>query len=62
MRVPKDDLIPAVSPSGLVVAVSPAGRPSARCAAAAARGGGLGVLDLTGEGGTAAEELALLTE
>lgn len=51
MRVPKADLI---------VAVSPVRWPSARGVAAAARAGGLGVLDLTG--GTAAEELALLGE
>ncbi|MEV6645654.1 SDR family NAD(P)-dependent oxidoreductase [Amycolatopsis sp. NPDC051371] len=51
MRVPKADL---------VVAVSPVRWPSARGVAAAARGGGLGVLDLTG--GAAADELALLGE
>ncbi|MEU0792503.1 SDR family NAD(P)-dependent oxidoreductase [Amycolatopsis sp. NPDC005961] len=51
MRVPKPDL---------VVAVSPVRWPSARGVAAAVRGGGLGVLDLTG--GAAADELALLGE
>ena len=60
MRVSKDDLVPAPRPSAAVVAVSPLGTASARYVAAAARGGGLGVLDLTG--GTAAEELALLAE
>src|SRR6266496_3943323 len=60
MRVSKDDLVPAPRPSAAVVAVSPLGTASARCVAAAARGGGLGVLDLTG--GAAAEELALLGE
>ncbi|MEU8640081.1 beta-ketoacyl synthase N-terminal-like domain-containing protein, partial [Amycolatopsis sp. NPDC048633] len=51
MRVPKADL---------VVAVSPVRWPSARGVAAAVRGGGIGVLDLTG--GAAADELALLGE
>ncbi|MEV7037624.1 SDR family NAD(P)-dependent oxidoreductase [Amycolatopsis sp. NPDC051061] len=51
MRVPKADL---------VVAVSPVRWPSARGVAAAARAGGLGVLDLTGA--AAADELALLGE
>ncbi|WIV55068.1 type I polyketide synthase [Amycolatopsis nalaikhensis] len=54
MRVSKDDRVP-------VVAVSPLRWPSARGVAAAARGGGLGVLDLTG-GTAAADELALLVE
>ncbi|WP_326953390.1 SDR family oxidoreductase [Amycolatopsis sp. NBC_01286] len=58
MRVSKDVREPAVP----VVAVSPLAWPSARGVAAAARGGGLGVLDLTGPGGTASEELALLAE
>ncbi|KDN17486.1 type I polyketide synthase [Amycolatopsis rifamycinica] len=58
MRLSKDDSVPA----GLVVAVSPLRWPSARGVAAAARGGGLGVLDLTAGGTTAAEELALLGE
>jgi acyl transferase domain-containing protein/NAD(P)H-dependent flavin oxidoreductase YrpB (nitropropane dioxygenase family)/acyl carrier protein len=58
MRLSKDDSVPAE----LVVAVSPLRCPSARGVAAAARGGGLGVLDLTGGGATAAEELALLGE
>ncbi|WP_328455689.1 SDR family NAD(P)-dependent oxidoreductase [Amycolatopsis sp. NBC_00438] len=58
MRVSKDDREPAVP----VVAVSPLAWPSARGVAAAARGGGLGVLDLTGPAGVAAEELALLAE
>ncbi|GAB3145342.1 type I polyketide synthase [Amycolatopsis stemonae] len=47
-------------PADLVVAVSPLRWPSARGVAAAARGGALGVLDLTG--GAAADELALLGE
>ncbi|WP_284749693.1 type I polyketide synthase [Amycolatopsis sp. RTGN1] len=51
MRVRKADL---------VVAVSPVRWPSARGVAAAVRGGGLGVLDLTG--GAASDELALLGE
>ncbi|MCR6482422.1 SDR family oxidoreductase [Amycolatopsis sp. OK19-0408] len=55
MRVSKADCEPAP-----VVAVSPLRWPSARAVAAAARGGGLGVLDLTG--GAAADELALLGE
>ncbi|MEV4052974.1 SDR family NAD(P)-dependent oxidoreductase [Amycolatopsis sp. NPDC049688] len=55
MRLSKGD-------SGLVLAVSPLRWPSARGVAAAARGGGLGVLDLTGGGAVAAEELALLGE
>ncbi len=58
MRVSKDVREPAVP----VVAVSPLAWPSARGVAAAARGGGLGVLDLTGPGDTASEELALLAE
>jgi len=58
MRLSKDDSVPA----GLVVAVSPLRWPSARGVAAAARGGGLGVLDLTAGGAAAAEELALLGE
>lgn len=58
MRVSKDVREPAVP----VVAVSPLAWPSARGVAAAARGGGLGVLDLTGPGDVAAEELALLAE
>ncbi|OXM69034.1 type I polyketide synthase, partial [Amycolatopsis vastitatis] len=58
MRLSKDDSVPA----DLVVAVSPLRSPSARGVAAAARGGGLGVLDLTGGGATAAEELAVLGE
>ncbi|MGW5721157.1 SDR family NAD(P)-dependent oxidoreductase [Amycolatopsis sp. NPDC003865] len=57
MRVPKADR----GSAGLIVAVSPVRWPSARAVAAAARGGGLGVLDLTG-GPAAADELALLTE
>ncbi|MEV4146704.1 SDR family NAD(P)-dependent oxidoreductase [Amycolatopsis sp. NPDC049691] len=57
MRVPKADR----GSAGLIVAVSPVRWPSARAVAAAARGGGLGVLDLTG-GAAAADELALLTE
>ncbi|WP_103354353.1 type I polyketide synthase [Amycolatopsis sp. CA-128772] len=56
MRLSKDDSVPA----DLVVAVSPLRWPSARGVAAAARGGGLGVLDLTSAG--AADELALLGE
>ncbi len=56
MRVPKADR----GSAGLIVAVSPVRWPSARAVAAAARGGGLGVLDLTG--GAAADELALLAE
>jgi acyl transferase domain-containing protein/NAD(P)H-dependent flavin oxidoreductase YrpB (nitropropane dioxygenase family)/acyl carrier protein len=57
MRVSKDDgeAVP-------VVAVSPLAWPSARGVAAAARGGGLGVLDLTGPAGPAIDELALLVE
>ncbi|MFB9685221.1 SDR family NAD(P)-dependent oxidoreductase [Amycolatopsis plumensis] len=58
MRLSKDDSVPAE----LVVAVSPLRWPSARGVAAAARGGGLGVLDLTAGGAAAAEELALLAE
>ncbi|MEC3975504.1 SDR family NAD(P)-dependent oxidoreductase [Amycolatopsis sp. H20-H5] len=58
MRVSKDDRDPAVP----VVAVSPLAWPSARGVAAAARGGGLGVLDLTGTGDAAADELMLLSE
>ncbi|WIX91186.1 type I polyketide synthase [Amycolatopsis sp. DG1A-15b] len=58
MRLSKDDSVPA----GLVVAVSPLRWPSARGVAAAARGGGLGVLDLTARAAAAAEELALLGE
>ncbi|MEU4248802.1 SDR family NAD(P)-dependent oxidoreductase [Amycolatopsis sp. NPDC026612] len=58
MRLSKDDFVPA----GLVVAVSPLRWPSARGVAAAARGGGLGVLDLTGGSSAAADELALLGE
>ncbi|WP_370963252.1 SDR family NAD(P)-dependent oxidoreductase [Amycolatopsis sp. cg9] len=58
MRLSKDDSAPA----GLVVAVSPLRWPSARGVAAAARGGGLGVLDLTGGDAAGAEELALLGE
>ncbi|MFG1647775.1 beta-ketoacyl synthase N-terminal-like domain-containing protein, partial [Amycolatopsis sp. NPDC049252] len=58
MRVSKDDREPAVP----VVAVSPLAWPSARGVAAAARGGGLGVLDLTGPADPASEELALLAE
>ncbi|MGW3993723.1 SDR family NAD(P)-dependent oxidoreductase [Amycolatopsis sp. NPDC004772] len=58
MRLSKDDSVPA----GLVVAVSPLRWPSARGVAAAARGGGLGVLDLTAGGTAAADELALLGE
>ncbi|MGW3962784.1 SDR family NAD(P)-dependent oxidoreductase [Amycolatopsis sp. NPDC005003] len=58
MRLSKDDSVPA----GLVVAVSPLRWPSARGVAAAARGGGLGVLDLTAGGASAADELALLGE
>ncbi|MBE8517889.1 SDR family NAD(P)-dependent oxidoreductase [Amycolatopsis sp. H6(2020)] len=58
MRLSKDDSVPA----GLVVAVSPLRWPSARGVAAAGRGGGLGVLDLTAGGAAAAEELALLGE
>ncbi|SEF21774.1 Acyl transferase domain-containing protein [Amycolatopsis pretoriensis] len=57
MRVPKADR----GSADLIVAVSPVRWPSARAVAAAARGGGLGVLDLTG-GAAAADELALLTE
>ncbi|MGW4056792.1 SDR family NAD(P)-dependent oxidoreductase [Amycolatopsis sp. NPDC004747] len=57
MRLSKDDSVPA-----LVVAVSPLRWPSARGVAAAARGGGLGVLDLTAGGAAAADELALLGE
>ncbi|MFD9890372.1 SDR family NAD(P)-dependent oxidoreductase [Amycolatopsis sp. NPDC059027] len=45
-----------------VIAVNPLNRPSARATAAAARGGGLGVLDLTTPGSSAADELALLAE
>ena len=60
MRVSKDDLVPASRPSAAVVAVSPLGTASARYVADVARGGGLGVLDLTGV--AAAEELALLGE
>ncbi len=60
MRVSKDDLVPVPRPSAAVVAVCPLGTASARYVAAAARGGGLGVLDLTG--GPAAEELELLAE
>ncbi|WIX99695.1 SDR family NAD(P)-dependent oxidoreductase [Amycolatopsis mongoliensis] len=56
MRVSKADR----GSADLIVAVSPVRWPSARGVAAAARGGGLGVLDLTG--GTAADELALLRE
>ncbi|HEY3711046.1 MAG TPA: beta-ketoacyl synthase N-terminal-like domain-containing protein, partial [Amycolatopsis sp.] len=58
MPVLKDDF----SSAELVVAVSPLGRPSARCVAAAGRGGALGVLDLTGGGPAGAEELTLLGE
>ncbi|MFJ1759395.1 SDR family NAD(P)-dependent oxidoreductase [Amycolatopsis sp. NPDC088138] len=58
MRVSKDDREPALP----VVAVSPLAWPSARGVAAAARGGGLGVLDLTGPANPASEELALLAE
>ncbi|WP_410586879.1 SDR family NAD(P)-dependent oxidoreductase [Amycolatopsis sp. lyj-23] len=58
MRLSKDDSVPA----GPVVAVSPLRWPSARAVAAAARGGALGVLDLTAGGTAAAEELALLGE
>ncbi|MEV6872376.1 SDR family NAD(P)-dependent oxidoreductase [Amycolatopsis sp. NPDC051128] len=58
MRVSKDDRVSAA----LVVAVSPLRWPSARGVAAAARGGGLGVLDLTGPGTAATDELALLGE
>ncbi len=58
MRLSKDDSVPA----GLVVAVSPLRWPSARGVAAAARGGGLGVLDLTARPAAAADELALLGE
>jgi acyl transferase domain-containing protein/NAD(P)H-dependent flavin oxidoreductase YrpB (nitropropane dioxygenase family)/acyl carrier protein len=58
MRVSKDDRALAA----LVVAVSPLRWPSARGVAATARGGGLGVLDLTGRGTAAADELALLGE
>ncbi|MEU0537274.1 SDR family NAD(P)-dependent oxidoreductase [Amycolatopsis tolypomycina] len=58
MRLSKDDSVPAE----LVVAVSPLRWPSARGVAAAARGGGLGVLDLTAGGPAAADELALLGE
>ncbi|WP_372664999.1 SDR family NAD(P)-dependent oxidoreductase [Amycolatopsis kentuckyensis] len=56
MRVPKADR----GSAGLIVAVSPVRWPSARAVAAAVRGGGLGVLDITG--GAAADELALLSE
>ncbi|WP_410670272.1 SDR family NAD(P)-dependent oxidoreductase [Amycolatopsis sp. cmx-4-68] len=55
MRVSKAGCAP-------VVAVSPLRWPSARGVVAAARGGGLGVLDLTGGASAAAEELALLGE
>ncbi|MFI5590949.1 SDR family NAD(P)-dependent oxidoreductase [Amycolatopsis sp. NPDC051758] len=58
MRVSKDDCVPAAP----VVAVSPLRWPSARGVAAAVRGGGLGVLDLTGPEAAAAEELTLLRE
>uniref|UniRef100_UPI0025B158D3 hypothetical protein n=1 Tax=Amycolatopsis solani TaxID=3028615 RepID=UPI0025B158D3 len=58
MRLSKDDFAPAVS----VVAVSPLRWPSARGVAAVARGGGLGVLDLTGGDAAGADELALLGE
>ncbi|WP_439380238.1 SDR family NAD(P)-dependent oxidoreductase [Amycolatopsis lexingtonensis] len=58
MRLSKDDSAPA----GLVVAVSPLRWPSARGVAAVARGGGLGVLDLTAGDAAGAEELALLGE
>jgi acyl transferase domain-containing protein/NAD(P)H-dependent flavin oxidoreductase YrpB (nitropropane dioxygenase family)/acyl carrier protein len=58
MRVFNDDREPAMP----VLAVSPLGWPSARGVAAAVRGGGLGVLDLTGPALPAAEELALLGE
>ncbi|MEV7096215.1 SDR family NAD(P)-dependent oxidoreductase [Amycolatopsis sp. NPDC051045] len=58
MRLSKDDSVPAE----LVVAVSPLRWPSARGVAAAVRGGGLGVLDLTTGDSAAAEELALLAE
>ncbi|MER6800396.1 hypothetical protein, partial [Amycolatopsis mediterranei] len=58
MRLSKDDSVPAE----LVVAVSPLRWPSARGVAAAARGGGLGVLDLTARVAAAADELALLGE
>ncbi|WP_410615260.1 SDR family NAD(P)-dependent oxidoreductase [Amycolatopsis sp. lyj-109] len=58
MRLSKDDSVP----TGLVVAVSPLRWPSARGVAAAVRGGGLGVLDLTAGGAAAADELALLGE
>lgn len=56
MRVSKADR----GSADLIVAVSPVRWPSARGVAAAVRGGGLGVLDLTG--GAAADELALLSE
>ncbi|RSD07361.1 type I polyketide synthase [Amycolatopsis eburnea] len=55
MRLSKDDSAP-------VVAVSPLRWPSARGVAAVARGGGLGVLDLTAGDAAGAEELALLGE
>ncbi|HEY2063219.1 MAG TPA: SDR family NAD(P)-dependent oxidoreductase [Amycolatopsis sp.] len=58
MPVLKDDF----SSAELVVAVSPLGRPSARCVAAARRGGALGVLDLTAGGPAGTEELTLLRE
>ncbi|MEU7784375.1 SDR family NAD(P)-dependent oxidoreductase [Amycolatopsis sp. NPDC049159] len=58
MRLSIDDSAPA----GPVVAVSPLRWPSARGVAAVARGGGLGVLDLTGGHAARAEELALLGE
>ncbi|WP_328610754.1 SDR family oxidoreductase [Amycolatopsis sp. NBC_00345] len=58
MPVVKDDF----GSAGLVVAVSPLRWPSARCVAAAGRGGALGVLDLTGDEAAGAEELALLGE
>ncbi|GAA4535736.1 SDR family NAD(P)-dependent oxidoreductase [Amycolatopsis samaneae] len=45
-----------------VLAVNPLNRPSARATAAAAKGGVLGVLDLTVPGPSAADELALLAE
>jgi acyl transferase domain-containing protein/NAD(P)H-dependent flavin oxidoreductase YrpB (nitropropane dioxygenase family) len=46
----------------LVIAVSPFGVPSARLVAAAAHAGGLGVLDLTGGGRKAREELVKAAE
>ncbi|GAA1964628.1 SDR family oxidoreductase [Amycolatopsis minnesotensis] len=48
--------------AGLIIAVTPFGRPSASAVAAAASAGGLGVLDLTAGGRAAREELALAVE